>query len=73
MLGISPCVEVFWPQASVVSQKFVALVFALPGLPRVPEKQVPFDYAQGRLSAPLKYASFRMTGLFLISTLEAGR
>jgi hypothetical protein len=22
-----------------------------------PEKQVPFDYAQGRLSTPLKYAS----------------
>jgi hypothetical protein len=30
------------------------------------EKQVPFDYAQGRLSTPLKYASLRMTGLFLI-------
>jgi hypothetical protein len=23
------------------------------------EKQVPFDYAQGRLSAPLKYASLQ--------------
>jgi hypothetical protein len=30
-----------------------------------PEKQVPFGYAQGRLSTPLKCASLRMTGLFL--------
>jgi hypothetical protein len=27
------------------------------------KKQVPFDYAQGRLSTPLKYASLRMTEL----------
>jgi hypothetical protein len=26
--------------------------------------QVPFGYAQGRLSAPLKYASLRMTAHF---------
>jgi hypothetical protein len=26
-----------------------------------PEKQVPFDFAQGRLSPPLKSASLRMT------------
>jgi hypothetical protein len=25
------------------------------------QKQVPFNFAQGRLSAPLKYASLRMT------------
>jgi hypothetical protein len=30
---------------------------------RVTEKQVPFDYAQGRLSIPLKDASLRMTVL----------
>ena len=34
--------------------------------------QVPFDFAQGRLSTPLKYASHRMTGHFLIGTLETG-
>ena len=27
------------------------------------QKQVLFDYAQGRLSTPLKYASLRMTEL----------
>jgi hypothetical protein len=27
-----------------------------------PEKQVPFGYAQGRLSTPLKCAALRMTG-----------
>jgi len=34
--------------------------------------QVPFDFAQGRLSAPLKNASLRMTGHFLIGILETG-
>jgi hypothetical protein len=28
------------------------------------EMQVPFDFAQGRLSAPLKNASLRMTAAF---------
>ena len=32
--------------------------------------QIPFDFAQGRLSTPLKYASLRKTGHFLIGTLE---
>jgi hypothetical protein len=30
----------------------------------MPQMQVPFDFAQGRLSTPLKYAPLRMTGLF---------
>jgi hypothetical protein len=34
------------------------------------QKQVPFDYAQGRLSAPLKYASLRMTRHFVIRELQ---
>jgi hypothetical protein len=32
--------------------------------------QVPFDFAQGRLSTPLKYAPLRMTSHILIGTLE---
>ena len=35
------------------------------------EMQVPFDFAQGRLSAPLKSAPLRMTGLLFIQDLRA--
>jgi hypothetical protein len=31
------------------------------------EMQVPFDFAQGRLSTPLKSASLRMTACFEVS------
>jgi hypothetical protein len=35
-------------------------------LGRKSKKQVPFDYAQGKLSTPLKCASHKMTGQLLI-------
>ncbi len=55
IMAVHPC---------VVSPKFLALVLHYLVCRELPEKQVPFDYAQGRLSAPLKNASLRMTGLF---------
>jgi hypothetical protein len=33
--------------------------------------QVPFDVAQGRLSTPLKYASLRMTGSWVVENVVA--
>jgi hypothetical protein len=57
---------------SVVSEKFAVFVWHYLVCRELPEKQVPFDFAQGRLSAPLKYASLRMTSIFLIWTLETG-
>ncbi|MGO9337231.1 MAG: hypothetical protein ACLPY1_06955, partial [Terracidiphilus sp.] len=43
-------------RSSVVSPKFLAFVLHYLVCRELPEKQVPFDYAQGRLSAPLKNA-----------------
>ena len=36
-------------------------------------KQVPFDCAQGGLSAPLKYASLRMTEWVAVKSTKAAR
>jgi hypothetical protein len=55
-----------------MSRKFVALVQGWLVLRELPKMQVPFDFAQGRLSTPLRYASLRMTGHSVIRTLEKG-
>jgi hypothetical protein len=50
----------------VVNLKFITFLGSRVPVHEAHEKPAPFDYAQGRLSVPLKYASLRMTGVFLI-------
>jgi hypothetical protein len=54
-------------------QKFAFIHLDLCVIRRIPKCRSPFNFAQGRLSAPLKYASFRMADHFSLLTLDGAQ